>query len=144
MEGLKQKSDLLQKLRDIVATFKRPRAREDLRAALKRKDVGLTTDSPMRWYSTCDMCEAAMKMRPELDEYLISTEELRELFLDEEEWTAIDEICDLLKPLKDATIEFSALNYPTVHLVVPYLSFLLQHLEKTSSPQSVGYNALRL
>ena len=139
---MKHKEEILQKLRDIIATFKSPRAREDLRAALKRKDVGLCTDTPTRWNSTYHMCKSALKMREELDEYLVSTEALRDLFLDDDDWTSIKDLCEFLKPFSDATDELSASDSPTIHLAVPYVNFLLSKLDEACSAQSVSSRCL--
>ena len=128
-------------LSKIISTFNQPRAREDLRAALKRKDVGLSMDSPTQWYCTTDILEASLKMRPELDEYLLSTDDLHPMFQDDDDWDGIRGLYDLFRPFKGATMKFSASDSPTLHLSITYLTFLFRELQRVSSPQSVSRNA---
>ena len=54
-EAIKQKNDLVRKVREIVITLKRPRAMEDFRMELKRKDVCLKQDVDTRWNSASDV-----------------------------------------------------------------------------------------
>ena len=137
MDGFSTKEEVISRIREIVITFKRPRAMEDLRAALKRKDTGLKLDCKQRWNSIYVMCERALTLRPELDEYIISNPEFRELFLTDEEWSAVSELCALLAPYKSASDEFSAADHPTIHLVMPYLCHLRTHIDTVAESDKV-------
>ena len=113
---------------------------EELRAAMQRKGTGLKLDCPQRWNSTSVMCESALKMRPESDEFYLTTEEFKDLFMNDEDWKDVEDLCALLMPYKAATDEFSAADYPTVHLALPYLEHLYGHVASVAEENKVCFN----
>ena len=135
MDGFSTKEEIIARIRDIV---KRPRAMEDLRAALKSKDLGLKLDCKTRWNSLREMCSRALAKRPELDEYCLSNPEFQGLFLSGEEWASVAAICGLLESYQEATDEFSAANHPTIHLALPYLQHLKTYVETVASSDQVS------
>ena len=84
------------------------------------------------------MFHTAIKMRNELDEYFLTNDEFKELFLDDQEWKSISDLCELLSLYATATDEFSAADHPTANLVISYLSDLKEHLDSTITSQRVS------
>jgi hypothetical protein len=129
-KGLREKSEAVQKIRELMIKLKRPRAKEDFRAALQKKDNGFHLDVPTRWNSTYLMCVSVLKLRPALDEYLSTHRDtnFNDFMLDDDEWKVIEELVAVLEPFNQATNDFSAIDRPTLHFAMSSLIMLREHL----------------
>ncbi|XP_048124800.1 E3 SUMO-protein ligase ZBED1-like [Alosa alosa] len=101
------------------------------------KPVQLINDCPTRWNSTYEMiCRAADQQAPVAA--VIMEKKITRLELSSVEWTLMEKVKDVLKPLKVATQALSTENYPTASAVLPLQYVLLTQLKpSTDDPAGV-------
>lgn len=126
------------KLRDLVMTLKRPRAMEDLLSSLGKKDSGLCQDVNTRWNVTFFMCESAIAVRAELEDYLVTHKDLIYVMLNDGEWETVASIIKLLEPFEQAIRDFSATDRSSIHSAQENLKHLQKHLEDMTSSSEVS------
>ncbi|KAH9048195.1 hypothetical protein EDB84DRAFT_330527 [Lactarius hengduanensis] len=102
----------------------------------------LLLDTEVRWSSTFVMLIRAESRRQAVDEFVgelilreADTEKRRKLValtLDEEEWTRVRLLCNILQHADDALHTFSTGSRPTLHSVLPALEKLIAEWQKAS------------
>lgn len=102
----------------------------------------LLLDTEVRWSSTFVMLIRAESRRQAVDEFVgelilreADTEKRRKLValtLDEEEWTRVRLLCNILQHADDALHTFSTGSRPTLHGVLPALEKLIAEWQKAS------------
>jgi hypothetical protein len=61
-----------------------------------------------------------------------------ELILTNEEILVIDEVCQLLKPIENATKLLSGDNYPTTTLIIPTIKHIILQIEKIKISSTIS------
>ena len=124
--AISQISELVKKCRSFVGSF---RHSEILVRRLKKKqnqleDVckfKLVQDVPTGWNSTFDMIDSILSNKDALSSMMVETmcKQIKKNFPTEQEFCILNELCDLLQPLKDLTCQLSGKNYVTSSLTFP-------------------------
>lgn len=107
-------------------------------------------DCETRWNSTFDMLKSAIRLRRPIEELLKRIRESRNGYtkftinprdtlakaVGDITWNPIRDLCDFLEPFKDATELMSGSSYPTLGLIVPVFSTLMEHVHVTIDAQT--------
>lgn len=94
----------------------------------------LPSDVKTRWFSVKHMLEGAYALRAKLDQFAnIQQGALRTTALSMDEWNVVKDLTEFLKLLEDISCECSGSTYPTIHLGIPTITHLYNHLDKYSA-----------
>ncbi len=89
----------------------------------------LVQDMPVRWNSTFDMIDTILINKDAL--ISMSLERINAIIKlttpSENEWNILEELCELLEPLKDLTTSLSASKYVTISLLYPAIYNLINY-----------------
>ncbi|OJT11999.1 hypothetical protein TRAPUB_11453 [Trametes pubescens] len=97
-------------------------------------------DVRTRWNSTYDMLQVALKYCTAVDTLCSRREHsLRVFELSPEEWTIMQELCDMLEVFKDATLYFSR-DTPNLAMVIP----AMDHIDNLLTTQTRAFSPLSL
>jgi hypothetical protein len=129
-EGIKDLAKVLSNLRKLGAVMKgsssKSQAFEETTKANNHEYVKLKQDIYIRWNSTYDMAEKAIKMKRIIQIMCINHEEFNLYSISEEEWNNLETISVFLKPFYEATIRFGH-KYSSINFVLPLLKALKDH-----------------
>ncbi|CAH1979160.1 unnamed protein product [Acanthoscelides obtectus] len=121
--ALKSETLIIEKVKTIVNHFKRsPQATEKLLKAQRQ----LGNDNPLcviqdvetRWNSTYHMIQRLVKIQEAIRSTVANLNAPKINMLSETEWKICEEICILLKPFEEATLEVSGENYLTGSVII--------------------------
>ena len=127
-------ANVIKKCKNVVSSFKHS---EDLTSVLRgnqkkmnyKYKTKLVQDCPTRWSSTYDMLDAICNNKAALN--LIFQAENSPIdsknVLTNDEFDLIDEICNLLVPLKEITVKLSASNYVSISSLLPDIHDLVNY-----------------
>lgn len=88
----------------------------------------LILDMRIRWNTTLDMLIRALELKIPFQETLQNNSKLAHLNLGEAQWVVVEELIQLLKPFKEATIRISK-QRPTLSDTTGVYQILFEHLE---------------
>ena len=133
--GVVDEENLIGRVRDIVKTVKRPKAKKIFKRLLipeKKTFSRLPLDCPTRWNSTPVMLSKAFEARHDLITYvnLHGSTNLKTGLLYEREWGQIKQLADFFEPMIQITLDCSAGDEPTFHLGKLCLTRLALHLRQ--------------
>lgn len=143
-DAIKENKDLettLCNCRALVTYFKKSNL-----ASYKLKEVqqqmnlpllALIQDISTRWNSELSMLERLLELRVPITVTLASLENAARN-LDLEEWTVVQEVIPVLKPLLLMTEKLSGELYPTMSLIVPLIRGLQKSLKKKETTTTVA------
>ena len=121
---LNSHKDLVSKCKKLVGSFKHNdglvrRLREKQDSLNYELKIKLVQDMPVRWNSTFDMIDTLLINKDAL--ISMSLERINSIIKQniptESEWNILEELCELLEPVKDLTTSLSASKYVTISLI---------------------------
>ena len=122
-------ANILGHVRNLVSQFHysttlaaKLRAKQSL---LKMSQHKLINDCPTRWNSSYDMLSRVLEQQLAICAVLIETPSKANFSLDTKQVKTMEELCGLLKPLKDLTVKLSGQTYCTSSMVLPSIQKLL-------------------
>ena len=153
-DGLKMSpgvQDMIKSAKAIVAFFHRStKATEklkELQVQLKLPGYKIITDCPTRWNSTYYMLQRLLEQKAAITVMCSSAGGPR-ASLTVSEWSMLEELVQILKPLEEATRELSVEHTVSSSKVIPLLNTILHELQKnvvdndeTQIPESQDYTA---
>ncbi len=98
-------------------------------AKIEPEDLTVVQDVPTRWNSTFSMLDRAKRLQLPIDMFIKGEQTLKDCALTTEEWTFLDNILSILRPLDDVTNLLSASKYPKVSMVIPAYSGCLEQIQ---------------
>jgi hypothetical protein len=93
-------------------------------------DTTVHQESETRWYSKHDMCESIEKNYDTIENVLIEKDQLYRL--DHILRHLLQMLISFLAPFKEASLKFESDKFPTLPLVIPVRTKLMQYLEATA------------
>jgi hypothetical protein len=140
-EGIKQISGIISNLRIIAAKLKSSSKQtqkfEETSKVLEQPYVKLKRDIHIRWNSTFDMIERALKMRKVIDIMCIKDDDFKAIAIKDNEWEILSQICEFLRPFYESTKLLSGQKYSSICFVIPLLDHLLNHLDSVIDNESL-------
>lgn len=92
-------------------------------------DYVLILDVITRWNSTFDMFERVLMLQSCIEATLTAMDK-QNMNLTDNEWESLSQMCMVLQPFKDVTVELSAENYVSLSKLIPMIRILKSHLDK--------------
>lgn len=133
-------SIVLARCRKLVGFFHRSYkvtyALREKQQQLKIKQHKLIQDCVTRWGSTLSMIERILEQQTAICAVLMENRSDRSLLPTSEEFTVLEELASVLKPIQQATELLSGSKYATVSCMFPVLKQLLQHSLKPKEDDS--------
>jgi len=127
----------IKKLRKISAAINWPRSRTRdfwLFADAKRlKRMKAIQDNDTRWSATCNMIKRAVYLRPAIDPWIKTREELQEFALSDREWELAEFLLRFLEPFRRATTTIQTAERPTLHKTFLMYEKLFNNLENVKA-----------
>ncbi|KAI7966372.1 hypothetical protein MJO29_002120 [Puccinia striiformis f. sp. tritici] len=99
-------------------------------AAGMKLNVGLIKDVPTRWNSTYDMLQRASYLQKCISVFCITHEVDDKYGLEPHEWLKLDQLCDFLAPLEDATRTITPEHSTTLGAAAPIYMMLINQLNE--------------
>ncbi|KAF4531539.1 hypothetical protein B566_EDAN018877 [Ephemera danica] len=138
-KGLLQKdvNEACKKVRRVVTFFKKSTvgkpALKEAAETLHLPCTELTQESEIRWNTTYDSCAGVLKARKAIqlvinDREIVKPPLAKQLEISEDQWDTIEEVMNVLKPLKTVTELFSGETYVTISLVRPVIKSCIDDL----------------
>jgi hypothetical protein len=131
-EGIKEVSGILTNLRKIASNLKNSSKQiqkfEEIANALGEKYLRLKRDIHIRWNSTFEMIEIALKMRRVIDIICLKEESFKIYQINDNEWEILIKLCDFLRPFYESTKLLSGQSYSSICFVIPLFKHLLEHI----------------
>ncbi|XP_047146266.2 zinc finger BED domain-containing protein 4-like [Hydra vulgaris] len=132
-EGKLEIAKVISSCRHIVGSFKHSEmlqkklkeVQETLRYETKIK---LVQDIAIRWNSQFDMIESILTNKTALDMISIEFQNIKDYLPTATEFKVLEDLCDLLHPIKELTKLFSGKKYVTVTFLFPTLYSLLNEI----------------
>nr|XP_047132437.1 zinc finger BED domain-containing protein 4-like [Hydra vulgaris] len=132
-EGKLENAKVISSCRHIVGSFKHSEmlqkklkeVQETLRYETKIK---LVQDIAIRWNSQFDMIESILTNKTALDMISIEFQNIKDYLPTATEFKVLEDLCDLLHPIKELTKLFSGKKYVTVTFLFPTLYSLLNEI----------------
>ncbi|XP_065678492.1 E3 SUMO-protein ligase ZBED1-like [Hydra vulgaris] len=132
-EGKLEIAKVISSCRHIVGSFKHlemlqkklKEVQETLRYETKIK---LVQDIAIRWNSQFDMIESILTNKTALDMISIEFQNIKDYLPTATEFKVLEDLCDLLHPIKELTKLFSGKKYVTVTFLFPTLYSLLNEI----------------
>ncbi|XP_047135552.1 zinc finger BED domain-containing protein 4-like [Hydra vulgaris] len=132
-EGKLEIAKVISSCRHIVGSFKHSEmlqkklkeVQETLRYETKIK---LVQDIAIRWNSQFDMIESILTNKTALDMISIEFQNIKDYLPTATEFKVLEDLCDLLHPIKELTKLFSGNKYVTVTFLFPTLYSLLNEI----------------
>ncbi|KAJ7056484.1 hypothetical protein C8F01DRAFT_1311436, partial [Mycena amicta] len=97
-----------------------------------------------RWNTVTDVLESGLDISPILDRLCTSSsgrKNIRSLQLSNAEWQVMSQLFNLLDIFRDATYEVSTNRFPCLHVIIPLIDILNQHLEDAAKRKTTDYYA---
>lgn len=91
----------------------------------------LILDVPTRWNSTLYMLERALLLKKAYMMYVDNETSLRNCKINSDEWSTMEQIIKLLKPLESATVLLSTSQYTSISAVIPTYRCILLRMNQT-------------
>src|SRR5436305_2348406 len=127
----------IKKLRKISAAINWPRSRtRDFWLFADAKGLKLMkaiNDNDTRWSGTCNMIKRAVYLRPAIDPWIVTREELREFALSDREWELAEFLLRFLEPFRRATTIIQTTERPTLHKTFVMYEKLFNNLENVKA-----------
>ena len=134
--GLKPIEPTLKRVRELVKFIRKsiPTMNEVIRlqTELKQRDekAGIKDekwsgplkpilDVATRWNSSFRMLQRIFQLKPHINSVLVNSKKYAKLLLTASEWSAVEELVEVLGPFNEATEMISGESYPTLSLVYP-------------------------
>jgi hypothetical protein len=125
-------NDLLVKFKHLVGSF---RHSEGLLSRLREKQqeyhyevkIKLVQDVTTRWNSTLDMVDSILSNKDALMSMALNIENktIKQFVPDETEFSILEDLSNLLEPLKELTTSFSGKLYSTITSLYPCIYWLI-------------------
>jgi hypothetical protein len=140
-EGIKQISDIISNLRLITVKLKSsPKQTQKFEETAKILDepyVKLKRDIYIRWNSTFDIIERALRMRKVIDVMCIKDDGFKAFAISDNQWEILTQVCEFLKPFYESTKLQSGQKYSSICFVIPLLYHLLSHIDSVAENESL-------
>ena len=129
-DGLRVLGAQLQKILYIVKGIKRsPYLKGQFEEITSDNEPGteLVNDVATRWNATYLMLKRAPELKAALTQF--ASRHCHKFVLSDEEWAALEEICEYLAEFDKSSVFLSAVSYPTLSCIYPIWRKLLRHTE---------------
>lgn len=98
--------------------------------AQRKKPVGVVVDVTTRWWSTHDMIQRLIYLKPALEGMVVNEDIPKDKWLLNSEWQLLQEIQQVLAPFKEAQVNLEGEKYVTVSLMPLLLSDIMVQMKK--------------
>lgn len=141
-DGLKDENiiQLVNKCKAAVEFFNRSTKAfnklKEMQEQMGKPKLKLINSTPTRWNSTLKMIERLIEIQDVLEATVAILHKPVELFTFEE-WQVLKELCNILRPFNEITIEMSAEKFTTVSKLIVLIRGLQSFLSKKKSENNI-------
>ena len=134
--------NVIKKSKKLIGHFKHSNINTKLLRQVQKHDnvVDLIEDVPTRWWSTCQMIKRLIELKLSIS-YLCDNNDVdKDYNLNAEEWILLENISDILDPIRYAQKFLEGENYVTISCVFPIVILLRKQLNELFTTYSSSGN----